>query len=66
VDIVDDSGKAVKHTPELITKLFNEELERILSELPSGKLKDLGTPETFTRARQISESMIVNKEVDPI
>jgi malate synthase len=66
VDILDDSGNAVKHMPELITQLFDEELERILSELPSGKLKDLGTPETFTRARQISESMIVNNEVDPI
>jgi malate synthase len=66
VDIVDDSGNAVEHTPEVITKLFNEELERILSELPSGKLKDLGTAETFTRARQISENMIVNNEVDPI
>jgi malate synthase len=70
VEVLDDSsaggGKPVEHTPELITRLFDEELQRILSELPTGKLKDLGTPETFTRARAISESMIVNNEVDPI
>jgi malate synthase len=66
VEVVDDNGKPIEHTPELITQLFDEELERILSELPTGKLKDLGTPETFTKARAISESMIVNNEVDPI
>jgi malate synthase len=66
VEVVDDNGKPIKHTPELITQLFDEELERILQELPAGKLKDLGTPETFTKARAISESMIVNNEVDPI
>ncbi len=70
VDVVDDSasggGKPIQHTPELITQLFDEELDKILSELPTGKLKDLGTPETFTRARAISESMIVNQEIDPI
>lgn len=66
VDVVDDSGNTIKHTPEFVSQLFDEELERILSELPTGKLKDLGTPETFTRARAISESMIANNEVDPI
>jgi malate synthase len=66
VEITDESGKSVQHTPELITKLFNEELERILQELPAGKLKDLGSPETFTKARAISESMIVNNEINPI
>ena len=70
VEVADDNGQPIKHTPELITQLFDEELQRILSELtagPNGKtLKDLGTPETFTQARAISESMILNNEVDPI
>jgi malate synthase len=66
VEVVDDGGKPITHTPELITQLFDEELHRILQELPAGKLKDLGNAETFTRARAISESMIVNQEVDPI
>ena len=66
VEVVDDNGQTIKHTPELITQLFDEELERILQELPAGKLKDLGSPETFTQARAISESMIVHNEVDPI
>jgi malate synthase len=57
-----DGGKPVKHTPELISRLFDEELEKILH--ASGK--DLGTPETFTRARHISEAMIRNHEFDPI
>src|SRR5690242_15577700 len=29
--VVDDSGKAVQHTPELITRLFNEEVEKIVA-----------------------------------
>ncbi|MCU1283673.1 MAG: Malate synthase [Acidobacteriales bacterium] len=63
VEVMDESeGKPVNHTPEFVTRLFDEELERILG-APG---KDLGTPETFTRARQISEAMILNHEFDPI
>src|SRR5436190_2239697 len=32
VEILDDSGMPVRHTPELIRDLFNEELDRLLSE----------------------------------
>jgi len=62
--IVDDAGKPVPHTPQLITKLFDEELARILRELPS--MKDLGTAETFRRARAISEEMISRGTFDPV
>jgi malate synthase len=55
-------NKCPKHTPEFISKLFDEELEKILKS-PG---KDAGTPETFTRARHISEAMIRNHEFDPI
>jgi len=59
--IVDDSGNPVSHTPELITRLFDEELEKILA----NPARDPGTPETFREARRISEAMVVNQEIDP-
>ncbi len=59
--IVDDSGNPVLHTPELITRLFDEELEKILA----NPARDPGTPETFREARRISEAMVVNQEIDP-
>jgi len=64
VQIVDDAGKPVPHTPQLITNLFDEELARILRELPS--MKDLGTAETFRSARAISEEMISRGAFDPV
>ncbi len=59
VDVLGDDGNAIKHTPELITKLFDEELERIVSEDSSGV-------ETYREARRISEEMIKNGQFDPI
>src|SRR5262249_60484088 len=35
VSIADDSAHTVEHTPELITQVFDEELVRILRELPN-------------------------------
>jgi malate synthase len=61
VPVMDD-GKAVSHTPELIARLFDEELETLL-ENPD---RDLGTADTFREARRISEAMILNQEFDPI
>jgi len=64
VEITDDSGRAVRHTPELITQLFDEELQKILAALPPG------TPEAvrqkYQSARDISEAMIQQGEFDPI
>jgi len=63
VPIQDEQGNALKHTPELITQLFDEELERLLAGLPAN-----GNPEEaerFRRAREISEAMIVNGEFNP-
>ena len=62
VPILDDSGNPVPHTPELITQLFDEELEKILA----NPARDPGTPETFREARRISEAMIVNGEFNPV
>lgn len=63
VAIVEDDGNPAAHTPTLITRLFDEELQRILAALPG---KEPGTPETFSRARQISEAMIRSGEFDPV
>jgi malate synthase len=63
VAIDDEHGHAVPHTPELITRIFDEELERILGELP------LDTPELsrerYRRARALSEQMILSGEFNP-
>ena len=66
VQIEDEDGRAVPHTPGLIAQLFDEEREKILRELAAGKLKDAGTPETFRTARRISEEMIVRGEFNPV
>ena len=62
VQLTDGEGKPVKHTPELVTRLFDEELEKLVSALPAGDPQ----AETFRRARKIAEAMIVNGEIDPV
>jgi hypothetical protein len=52
----------VVHTPELVSRLFDEELEKLVAN-PG---RDLGTADTFREARRISEAMILNDEFDPI
>ena len=60
--IVDEAtGEAILHTPTLLTRLFDEELEKLIAN-PG---KDLGTAETFREARRIGEAMIVGGEFDP-
>lgn len=51
-------------TPESISVMFDEELDRILTELPA----DSGEPvlEKYRTARHISELLIRNQEFDPI
>jgi malate synthase len=62
VPVTGDSGEIVVHTPELITRLFDEELEKLIAN-PG---RDLGSPETFREARKVSEAMVVNGEFDPV
>ncbi|HEX2272053.1 MAG TPA: hypothetical protein VHH35_21100 [Pyrinomonadaceae bacterium] len=52
------------HTPESINKMFDEEFDRILSELPPDTNDAL--IESYRTARNISESLIRNGEFDPI
>ena len=58
----EDSQQPAAHTPQRISQLFDEELEKMLRS-PG---KDGGNKESFTRARQISEAMILHQEFDPI
>jgi malate synthase len=64
VHVLDGQGTSVKHTPEFITQLFDEELNRLLRELPSNT--DPQEADRYRRAREISEAMIVNGEFNPI
>lgn len=63
VPIVNESGREVPHTPELITQLFDEELDKLIA---NPARADLGTPETFREARRISEAMVTNREFNPV
>ena len=64
VPVHDEQGQSVKHTPEFITQLFDEELERLLRDLPANA--DPEEADRFRRAREISEAMIVNGEFNPV
>jgi malate synthase len=64
VRIEDENGHGVKHTPEFITQLFEEELDRLLAALPSKNSPE--EAERYRRAREISEAMIVNGEFNPV
>ena len=63
VRIEDEQANPVSHTPEFITRLFDEELERLLAELPADASPE--EADRFRRAREISEAMIVNGEFNP-
>jgi malate synthase len=63
VEILDDKGMPVRHTPELIRDLFNEQLDRLLSE--TAKNSDSQMAATLQEARGISEEMIRREEFNP-
>jgi len=60
--VADDTGKAVVHTPELLSTWFDEELDKLIAQPPRG---EIGSPETLKEARRIAEAMVVNHEFDP-
>ncbi len=62
VPVAGDDGKPVAHTPEFITKVFDEELEKLLANPPKDAF---GNPGQFKTARQIAEAMVRNGEFDP-
>jgi malate synthase len=59
----DELGRPVRHTPELLSLLFDEELERIISEISPES--DPALLERFREARYVSESMILNGQFNP-
>jgi len=61
-EILDARGTAVEQTPELIGRLFDEELDRLLQERKSD---DPQIAVTLREARRISEEMIRREEFDP-
>jgi malate synthase len=61
--IKDESGKPVEHTPQLISRLFDEEVEEIIA---NPARADIGTSETFRQARRTSEAMITQGEINPV
>ncbi len=64
VQIVDGEGKEVLHTPDLVTRVFDEELARLLEELPENTKDEVRN--RFVEARKISEEMITLERFDPI
>jgi malate synthase len=64
VEILDDDGRPVRHSPELISALFDEELDRLLRE--ASKENDSQQAALLREARGISEEMIRRAEFDPV
>jgi len=62
VEILGDDGKPVVHTPELITRLFDEELDRLLADIPADAN---GEAARLREARRISEALILRGEFTP-
>jgi malate synthase len=62
-EVLDEKGAAVRHTPEFVCSLFDEELERLLGE--AAKNSDAQMAATLREARRISEEMIRREEFNP-
>src|SRR5260221_2644712 len=69
VDVLDDDGRPIRHTPELIHGLFDQELDRLLAE----NAKQSGDPAQsatqagrLAEARRLSEEMIRRSEFNPV
>jgi len=63
VEILDEGGAPLRHTPELISRLFDEELERLLGE--PGNANDSQAAASLREARNLSEEMIRRSEFNP-
>jgi malate synthase len=52
------------YTPASLSGLFDEELDRILRELPAGSSSEVET--RYRKARELSEKMILTGRFDPV
>ena len=64
VKVKGDNGNEIEHTPELITKLFDEELAKIQKDLPAEIDRKAAT--TLPEARRIAEELIVQGHHSPV
>ena len=64
VPITDAAGRKIVHSAEFVKRCFDEQLVRLIAELPRGR--DLGDESTLTEARRASEAMILNGWFDPV
>src|SRR5947208_1142636 len=56
VSVPDADGRAVTHSPEVVSRLFDEELERLARDWPKA---EAGSKETMQQARDLSEGMVL-------
>src|SRR5213082_2082798 len=56
VGVADGDGRQVTHSPELVSELFDDELDRLLREWPKA---EAGSKETMKQARDLSEGMVL-------
>ena len=63
VKLEDAGTNRVEQTPELVSKLFDEQLDRLLDELPPGS--EPGEAEKLRQARLLSEEMILRQRFSP-
>jgi len=63
VRIEDGRGGSVTHDPAFLARVFDEELARLVAELPGGH--DLGDPDTLAEASRQSRHSIEHEEFDP-
>jgi malate synthase len=61
--VSDESGEEVAHTGEFVGRLFDEELDKLLSDT---NRKDEGNDETLREARRIAQAMVLNEEFNPV
>jgi malate synthase len=61
---MEEASDQIRHTPETVSQMFDQELDRILRELPAGA--SVPVIESYRAARDISELLIRNQEFDPI
>jgi malate synthase len=64
VKIVDENGAEIKHTSEFISAIFDEELTKILNDLPN-EIVEI-EKEKYIEARRLTEEMITKEQHDPI
>jgi len=62
VEVLGETGLPIRHTPELIHELFEEELGRLLRENANGNDAQVAT---LREARRMSEEMILQEEFNP-